>query len=135
VTPGLLERLQKVTCVTSARNARAPYSPVHRRNTRCMSVVRWDSTFVITSLLSYARAARRGRVTWLSVVWSSKTTKGRKRFTKNANSVVRRIEEGRTPRFIPRCCGKSQESCPSGSLASFNDVPKKRNVSIRATAA
>ena len=59
VTPGLLERLQKVTCVTSARYARAPYSPVHRRNTRCMSVVRWYSTFVITLLLSYARAARR----------------------------------------------------------------------------
>ena len=58
VTPGLLERLQKVTCVTSARYARAPYSPVHRRNTQCMSVVRWHSTFVITSLLSYARAAR-----------------------------------------------------------------------------
>ena len=59
VTPGLLERLQKVTCVTSARYARAPYSPVHRRNTQCMSVVRWYSTFVITSLLSYACAARR----------------------------------------------------------------------------
>ena len=57
VTPGLLERLQKVTCVTSARYARAPYSPVHRRNTWCMAVVCWYSTFVITSLLSYARAA------------------------------------------------------------------------------
>jgi hypothetical protein len=57
VTPGLLERLQKVTWVTSARYARAPYSPVQRRNTRCMSIVRWYSTFVITSLLSYARAA------------------------------------------------------------------------------